>query len=101
MVVDHGKPPPVRARAVDPPVRIATIDLAVLVSVADDVLYLKPTQASVAESKLSVVGPYEALDPHGGRAYAGARLDDRVAEAGATELEPATSGVTGAPRLQA
>jgi hypothetical protein len=57
---------------VDPPIRIATISLAVLMSVADDVLDLKPAQASVAQAKLSVIGPNEALDLHGARAYASA-----------------------------
>ena len=72
MVVDHSKPSPVRARAVDPPIRIATIDLAVLMSVEDDVLDLKPAQASIAQAKLSMVGPNKVLDFHGARAYASA-----------------------------
>jgi len=70
MVVDHSKPPSVRARAVDPPIRIATINLAVLMSVADDVLDLKAAQASVAQAKLSVVRPNEALDLHGRSLFA-------------------------------
>jgi hypothetical protein len=48
MVVDHSEPPTVRTRAIDPPSRIPTIDLAVLMSVADDVLDLETTQASIA-----------------------------------------------------
>ena len=75
MVVDHGKPSPVRARAVDPPIRIATIDLTVLMSVADDVLDLKPAQASIAQAKLNMVGPNKVLDLHGARAYASAPRD--------------------------
>ncbi len=73
----------------DPPIRIAAIDLAVLMSVTNYLLDLKPTQASVAQSKLSVVGPNEVLDLHGGRAYAGARLDDPCSKMAETRI---TSG---------
>ncbi len=65
MVVNHGKPPSVRTRAVHPPIRIAAINFAVVMSIANDVLDLKPAQTSVAQAKFGVLGPDEALYLHG------------------------------------
>ena len=41
----------------DPPIRIPTINFAVLMSVANDVLDLKPAQPSVAKAKPGMVRP--------------------------------------------
>lgn len=45
------------------------IGLTDLVALADRILDLEPSQASLSETKLDVIGPDEALDSHSAKDY--------------------------------